>query len=290
MEFDGIQMTLIAIFLASAVAVLVVCDFLRKTFFRPATEHHGRGHRRRRHPERVQGSRHDFHGLTEFAKRSALPVDAEVIAPDPEPQALQPLPTPVVLQPQVAASTPSPLPERFVDAHLWNVIEGGAAAPRGLLDQEAWQQAIASDASFNGVAFSIGINDADGSMWHSPGLMRSVSQDISRLLGERDFGCRTAYDEFVVVFPQEANRQRRWKQITTQLWDCQLRGQRARSVRFSWGGVDVRNRPLSDAIAAAGHRMRETKRLGDSIANGCGSAPRVAVSGAASHRLHRRAV
>jgi hypothetical protein len=37
MEFDSLQSMLIAVFLLTAVAVVVVCDFLRETFYRRRT-------------------------------------------------------------------------------------------------------------------------------------------------------------------------------------------------------------------------------------------------------------
>ena len=113
---------------------------------------------------------------------------------------------------------------------------------------------------------SIGINDSDSSMWHSQGLMQSVGTYIAGLLRENDFSCRTAYDEFVMVChgEQGANSQRRLNYISERLWDYQLRGIGACSILFSWGGVEIQDRPLAEAVASATERMRETKRSGKS--------------------------
>jgi GGDEF domain-containing protein len=102
-------------------------------------------------------------------------------------------------------------------------------------------------------------------MWHSQGLMQSVANYISGLLREQDFACRTAYDEFVMVCrgEQGANSQRRLNYVSERLWDYQLRGIGACSILFSWGGVQVQDQPLADAIASATERMRETKRSGN---------------------------
>jgi hypothetical protein len=119
---------------------------------------------------------------------------------------------------------------------------------------------------FTGLVISIGINEIDSSMWHSQGLMNSVGSHIAGLLRENDFSCRTAYDEFVMVCPGEqgAQSQRRLNYISECLWDYQLRGIGACSILFSWGGVQVQDRPLAEAIDSATERMRETKRCGHS--------------------------
>src|SRR6202034_2599222 len=77
--------------------------------------------------------------------------------------------------------------------------------------------------------------------------------------------CRTAYDEFVIVCrgEQGANSQRRLNHISERLWNYQLRGIGACSILFSWGGVEVQDQPLAEAIASATERMRETKRIGN---------------------------
>jgi hypothetical protein len=86
------------------------------------------------------------------------------------------------------------------------------------------------------------------------------------LLRENDFSCRTAFDEFVMVCrgEQGAQSQRRLNYISECLWDYQLRGIGACSILFSWGGVQVQDRPLAEAIESATERMRETKRSGHS--------------------------
>ncbi len=120
--------------------------------------------------------------------------------------------------------------------------------------------------SFTGLVISIGINEIDSSMWHSQGLMNSVGNHIAGLLRENEFSCRTAFDEFVMVCrgEQGAQSQRRLNYISECLWDYQLRGIGACSILFSWGGVQVQDRPLAEAIDSATERMRETKRSGHS--------------------------
>jgi len=137
--------------------------------------------------------------------------------------------------------------------------------PSGMIQPPVLEELLKSEESFTGLVVSIGINDSDSSMWHSQGLMQSVGSYIAGLLREKDFSCRTAYDEFVMVCrgEQGAQSQRRLNQISERLWDFQLRGIGACSILFSWGGVQVQDQPLAEAIASATERMRETKRIGN---------------------------
>jgi GGDEF domain-containing protein len=93
-----------------------------------------------------------------------------------------------------------------------------------------------------------------------------VGNYIVGLLQENDFVCRTSYDEFVMVCRDEQGRQsqRRLNYISERLWDYQLRGIGACSILFSWGGVQIQDRPLAEGIASATERMREIKRNGQS--------------------------
>jgi hypothetical protein len=138
--------------------------------------------------------------------------------------------------------------------------------PRGMIQQPVLEQMLESEAPFTGLVVSIGINDSDSSMWHSSGLMQSVGNYIASLLRENEFSCRTAYDEFVMVCggEQGAQSQRRLNHISERLWDFQLRGIGACSILFSWGGVQVQDRLLAEAVASATERMRQTKRSGPS--------------------------
>lgn len=138
--------------------------------------------------------------------------------------------------------------------------------PHGIIQQPAFEELVSRREPFTGLVISIGINDSDSSMWHSKGLMQSVGSYIATLLKDKDFCCRTGYDEFVMVCPGEqgAQSQHRLNHISERLWDYQLRGIGACSILFSWGGVQVHNQPLDEAMAAATDRMRQTKRGGHS--------------------------
>jgi hypothetical protein len=143
-------------------------------------------------------------------------------------------------------------------------VSAGGKLPCGMIQQPVLEELLEREDPFTGLVVSIGINDSDSSMWHSQGLMQSVGNYITGLLKDHDFCCRTAYDEFVMVCSGEqgAHAQRRLNHISERLWDYQLRGIGACSILFSWGGVQVQDQPLADAVASATERMRETKRSG----------------------------
>jgi len=73
---------------------------------------------------------------------------------------------------------------------------------------------------------------------------------------------QSAPDEYLLIFPNErgAAAQKRLSRIAQQLWDFQLDSLRTDPVKFSWGGLEVRNEPVSEAIASASERMHETRR------------------------------
>jgi hypothetical protein len=157
------------------------------------------------------------------------------------------------------------VPEVTIDATLLArlIEEPARQEPERIMEPAAFQDLLDSSEHFTGLVVSIGINDVDSSMWRSQGLMKSVGGCIAGLLHEKDFFCRTAYDEFVLVCRGElgASSQRRLNHISEQLWDFQLRGINTCAILFSWGGVQVQNQPLSEAVDSAVDRMRQTKRV-----------------------------
>lgn len=154
--------------------------------------------------------------------------------------------------------------------HVMHSEPPPAAWPTGMIQPPAFQRLMEDGAPFSGLAVSIGVNESDSSMWHSVGLMQSVGSYIAGLLREKDFACRTDYDEFIVVCCGEhgAQSQRRLNQISERLWDYQLRGIGTSSILFSWGGVEVQDQPLAEAVASAVDRMRQTKRAGSPSSSG----------------------
>lgn len=210
-------------------------------------------------------------------------------------------PVTVVIEPVISelivestASDALGLPEVHIDAFLWEslvsdkpvmqpeskpapnaipesqlqLIRSAASSshelmvPAGMHDESFLARLLAINKPFTGLVVSIGVNENDGRAPGSEDLMRSAKIHIASLLGEKDFGCQTGMDEFILICSGEqgAEAQRRLSSISERLWDFQLRGLGTFSILFSWGGVDVQSEPLSDAVASATERMYQTKR------------------------------
>ena len=133
-----------------------------------------------------------------------------------------------------------------------------------MIQQPVLDELLESEKRFSGLVVSIGINDSDSSMWHSQGLMQSVGNHIAEFAQRKRFLLPHRLRRIRNGVPGRTRRasQRRLNQISERLWDYQLRGIGACSVLFSWGGVEIQDQPLAEAIASATERMRETKRSG----------------------------
>jgi hypothetical protein len=268
MDFTGLQMTLTVLLVLTAATVVVFVEQRKKQRQQPEPQ------RIKSHIHSVAGPARPVWILNPESLGHSAPLE---FAPARKLAAERPL------EPRghvTAATSPIQLPAVTIDAALWerlissqpnqNLISSADGDhPRGMIQQPALDKLLEIREPFTGLVISIGINDSDSSMWHSQGLMQSVGSHIAGLLSEQDFSCRTAYDEFVMVCPGEqgANSQRRLNHISERLWNYQLRGIGACSILFSWGGVQVQDQPLAEAIASATERMRETKRIGNSRAH-----------------------
>lgn len=146
--------------------------------------------------------------------------------------------------------------------------------PPGMYEHAVLAAQMLAANSFSGVVVSIGINDY-ASLTEKSGpermaeLMLSVESMVSGLLRPQiDFGCRSAEDEYLLVFPQEqgSEAQRRLATISERLWNFQLRSTGHASVLFCWGAVEVQGETLADSVASASERMHQTKRNRKAIA------------------------
>jgi len=228
------------------------------------------------------------------------PVVAETVAEPvtPAPVAIE---EPVETLAEAATAVPpvevSSLPEVQIDAFLWESLSGETAVtkiaepapqqeqaapaetqfqlirgssstsnellvPAGMHDEASLKHLLGINKPFTGLVVSIAVSENDGRALRNEDLLRSAALHVGTLLGDSDFGSRTAIDEFVMICPgvQGADAQRRLARIAERLWDYQLRGMGAFTTLFSWGGVDVANEPLSEAVSAATERMYQTKR------------------------------
>ncbi|MEP7363246.1 MAG: diguanylate cyclase [Acidobacteriota bacterium] len=148
-----------------------------------------------------------------------------------------------------------------------SLVAEEAGLPRGLHAAEVLREQIKANAPFQGVAVSIGINDFEAlkQKLDTPGgadSLAAIEKMIRGMLKEPDFACHFQDDEFILLFPGEADSaaQRRLFQISEKLWDFQLRSLGHHSIMFSWGGLEVKRDSLSDAVSSARERMFQTKR------------------------------
>jgi hypothetical protein len=134
--------------------------------------------------------------------------------------------------------------------------------PVGMISEAALKAAMNRVQEFTGLVICIGLNDPEEGVWRGEGLYQSIMTFISGALGEYDFGCRVATDEFVIACPgkQGVDAHRHLNHIADRLWDFQLRGIGAWAILFSWGGVTADSEPLGAAIACSAERMRQAKR------------------------------
>ena len=134
--------------------------------------------------------------------------------------------------------------------------------PAGMFNQWPLEVLFNIDKPFTGMVVLIDVVRTNRRSSHEEGVLQMVTACVAGLLGENDFGCRTTGDEFVMVCPglEGAEAQRRLNQISEQLWEFHQRGRGTCSLLFSWGGVGARQKPLSEAVAAAVERMNHINR------------------------------
>jgi hypothetical protein len=158
------------------------------------------------------------------------------------------------------AATQSPLLTAVMEATATDLAKtGGPALPSGFQDGFVVAELIANKQLVNGLVMSIGISAPQ----ISAGTLREpVHHLIQSLLGPNDFATQCGPNEFLIIFPGErgAAAQRRLSRVAQQLWEFQLHSLGTDAAMFSWGGLEIRNEPISEAIASAKERMQENRR------------------------------
>jgi GGDEF domain-containing protein len=134
--------------------------------------------------------------------------------------------------------------------------------PAGMFNQWPFEVLLQLNKPFTGLVVLIDMVRTHRRSSHDAGAVQLVTACVASLLGEKDFGCRTTEDEFVMVCPgvEGAEAQRRLNRISERLWELHQSGRSACSLLFSWGGVGTRQKPLSEAMAAAVDRMNHINR------------------------------
>lgn len=108
-----------------------------------------------------------------------------------------------------------------------------------------------------GLVVSIGvIGQAEG------GIPDRVVRFVRSLGGTGDFVYRAGDHEFALIWRGEQGpaAQRRLARISRELWDFQLGSLGDFAILFTWGGVEVEDESIEEAIALATMRMEETRR------------------------------
>ena len=143
-----------------------------------------------------------------------------------------------------------------------------SALPTGLFEGQEFTELMTEAPAFSGIAVSIRINDyaaVKPKLGSVEGIeaMNGLSNLIRSLLREdRDFAGRAQEDEYVLLFPGEIGDegQRRLFHLSERLWDFQLRSLGGLALMLSWGGIEVQDEPVSEAVAAARGRLEESRR------------------------------
>lgn len=192
----------------------------------------------------------------------ATPPPAPAAAPEPVQEA-------VASAPEVPASASKMVPAlaAAIQEATAREMAPDPEIPAGLHDAATLRSLIESGMAFAGVAVAIGINDYAGlkeKLAANSGLdsIGALNRMVQSMLRPQDFACQFTDDEFILLYPGESgpSAQRRLFQVSEKLWDFQLRSLGHLSVMFSWGGLEVQNERLTEAVASARERMYQTRR------------------------------
>jgi GGDEF domain-containing protein len=144
---------------------------------------------------------------------------------------------------------------------------GDIRLPTGLQEAGVLNRLLESSAPFSGVVVAIGINDYESvreKLQSGPNseYLASLNKMVLSMLRPQDFASRLVDDEYILLYPGESGStaQRRLFQVSEKLWDFQLRSLGHLSVMFSWGGLEVKNETMAEAVASARERMYQTRR------------------------------
>ena len=240
MGWNPIQISLTALFLVTAVAVLVVCDLLRRKRQEYCKEAQGNDLPMQPGFEQPPS---EFELITLAAEISALmdaglredesswaPIEpvynpfANNNRPSAEFSKTSPLPMPPPLPPPQTSK--ALLPPPTVDNALFDLLVSGGAAPspvnapvpvtranfegapaaapltrlKGMIEPLALEGILRTNKPFTGAAASISVSGAEGRRL-TEGQLEWVATYLAGLLDENDYGCRNAPEEFLIVCP-----------------------------------------------------------------------------------------
>ncbi len=145
------------------------------------------------------------------------------------------------------------------------LTEAKLEIPPGLHEPGVLGLLLENQTPYSGVVVAIGLNDYDtlrDKLTSGADSVAALNKMVLSMLRPQDFACRFQDDEYILIYPGErgSSAQRRLFQVSEKLWDFQLRSLGNLSVMFSWGGLEVTNETLAEAVASARERMYQTKR------------------------------
>ncbi len=132
------------------------------------------------------------------------------------------------------------------------------AVPAGHFEAQGLKDLLAARGVFHGLVVLIRVvANGDLAPRECPELARllnSVGRTVSLLRRAEDFSCRSAEDEFVLIYPRETGpqAQRLIGRVKERLYDLQLRTLGAFSARFVWGAAEsASDAQLADLLSTA---------------------------------------
>jgi GGDEF domain-containing protein len=160
-------------------------------------------------------------------------------------------------------------PPRAVVVPLPVVVEDEhhLAIPAGVQQRTVLEQLLPAKEVFNGLAVSIGVVDFNAlvSANGKPAVeahLEQVQKVLEGLIEGHDMLCRSADDEWLLLFPGEtaAQAQERLRGVSERIWDFQLRSLGALSVFFTWGAAEGIDDPLMQPVQRAREEMLQMQR------------------------------
>jgi hypothetical protein len=174
--------------------------------------------------------------------------------------------------------TPEPVPEAsgLLDT-VAATAEPRAAAlewPSGLQSASTWNRLLDSGRKVNGLVVSICVTSFSPSE-AAADFPAGVHSAIESMLEAGEFAAPIGANEFVLFCPgvRDATAQRRLSRISQHLWDVQLGSLGRTEPQYTWGGLEVRDESIKDALEAAGQRLQEARHARNLMTHAAHAAP-----------------
>ncbi|MBI3697330.1 MAG: GGDEF domain-containing protein [Acidobacteria bacterium] len=137
----------------------------------------------------------------------------------------------------------------------------------GLLNRAALEETCEAGEAISGVVAVADLDnfkDVNDALGHLAGdeVLANVGNLIKSSIRKDDLAWRWGGDEFVVLFRNQSKEtaEERMHSLGERLLRFRIRGKGVFPVRLSWGAIELRDRPLREALEAADHEMYLRKR------------------------------